>query len=198
MIDDIEASIRCEVRQAYSEAADSPMASHPFPVGRAFAESVGYPGELLNRLPAIASDPFAGVSNISITADIPAGSRVLDLGCGAGLDSLGASGRVGAAGEVIGIDFSESMLKRAQTAAVSGGFSNIRFCRGDAEELPLPSGWADVVLANGIFNLNPARHLIFKELGRVARQGGVVFAAELILSGPLPSEVRAEPGNWFA
>jgi SAM-dependent methyltransferase len=198
MVDNSGTSIRCAVRQAYSEAADSPMAPHPFPVGRAFAESVGYPGELLNRLPSIASEAFAGVSNISITADIPTGSRVLDLGCGAGLDSLVASCRVGPAGEVIGVDFSDSMLMRARTAAMSAGFSNIRFCRGDAEEMPVPPGWADVVLANGIFNLNPARHLIFKELARVTRGGGVVFAAELILSGPLPSEVTAEPGNWFA
>jgi arsenite methyltransferase len=190
--------IRTEVLKAYSEAAKSPTEKHPFPVGRTFAESVGYPAELLNALPPEAADAFAGVSNVSITASIAEGNRVLDLGCGAGLDSLLASRRTGPCGEVVGIDFSDSMLNLARSAADKNGTSNIRFIHAGAEELPVPSGWADVVLVNGIFNLNPARSAIFKELARVTRKGGNVFAAELILSAPLPPEEKTKPSNWFA
>jgi hypothetical protein len=53
-------------------------------------------------------------------------------------------------------------------------------------------------MVNGIFNLNPARNDIFRELARVVRRGGKVFAAELILSSPLPPEVSASETNWFA
>ena len=190
--------IREGVSRAYSEAAEHPEAKHPFPVGRGFAESVGYPADMLDDIPEEAVNAFAGVSNISIISDIPVGSRVLDLGCGAGLDSLIASGRAGSAGEVIGIDFSDSMLTRAQAAAMKSGRRNMRFIKGEAEEIPVPNYWADVVLINGIFNLNTARSAIFKELARVTRSGGTVFAAELILANPLPPDVKSQPGNWFA
>ena len=54
------------------------------------------------------------------------------------------------------------------------------------------------MLVNGIFNLNPARDAIFRELASVMRPDGAVFVAELILSGPLPPEVTASEANWFA
>jgi hypothetical protein len=76
--------LRDKVREAYSAAAEQPSDKHPFPVGRAFAESLGYPGALLDSLPSIAAEAFAGVSNVSLFAGISEGARVLDLGCGAG------------------------------------------------------------------------------------------------------------------
>ena len=80
------------------------MDEHPFPIGRAFAESLGYPEALLNELPSVSVSTFAGVSNVTIFADISIGATVLDLGCGTGLDSLVAARRVGPTGKVIGID----------------------------------------------------------------------------------------------
>jgi arsenite methyltransferase len=199
MEDVSEQDVRTGVRDAYSEAAEHPSAEHPFPVGRRFAESVGYPPELLHELPAESSDAYAGVSNISITAAIMEGSRVLDLGCGAGLDSLIAAKRVGPNGEVVGVDFSPSMLTRAQNAASRSVFADrVLFLHGAAESIPVASQWADVALVNGIFNLNPAREKIFHELARVVKPGGAVFCAELILCGPLPPDVKADPENWFA
>ena len=60
--------------------------------------------------------------------------------------------------------------------------------------------FADVgeTIVNGIFNLNPDREAIFRELERVLRRDGVVYAAELILREPLPIKVRSNPGNWFS
>jgi hypothetical protein len=78
--------LRDKVRIAYSAAAEKPQEKHAFPVGRGFAESLGYPADLLDHLPAIASEAFAGVSNVSVSAEIPSGATILDLGCGAGLD----------------------------------------------------------------------------------------------------------------
>ena len=192
------AKLRDLVREAYSSAAADPASKHPFPVGRAFAESVGYPGELLDAIPTTAVDGFAGVSNVSLFAEIAEGATVLDLGCGAGLDSLIAARRAGPDGKVYGIDFSPSMLDRARAAAADAGLSNLELRQADAEHLPLSDTSIDVALVNGIFNLNPNRSAIFRELARVVRPGGTVFCAELILSEPLPETERACPTNWFA
>lgn len=186
------------VRDAYSRAAEAPHEEHAFPLGRDFAASLGYPSDVLSRLPAVSIDSFAGVSNVAVFADIPKGSRVLDLGCGAGLDSLIAAQRVGPQGKVIGVDFSETMLARAQQGAAEAGAWNVEFIHTDADDLPLDDDSVDVALVNGIFNLNPARTAVFRELARVLRPGGRVFAAELILRAPLPEEVKRSESNWFA
>ncbi len=190
--------LRQAVRRAYSSAAERPLDQHPFPVGRRFAESLGYPQDLLAGLPTISTDAFSGVSNVALFTEIPPGSTVLDLGCGAGLDSLIAAQRVGPNGRVIGVDFSDAMLARARQSAEERGARNVSFCRADAERLPLDDTTVDTLLVNGIFNLNPARHAIFLELARIMRQGGSVYAAELILAKPLPQEIQHSQANWFA
>lgn len=190
--------LRNKVRDAYSSAAVKPDDTHPFPVGRAFAESLGYPASLLDSLPSISSVAFAGVSNVSLFADIPAGAAVLDLGCGAGLDSLIAARRTAPSGRVGGVDFSTTMLGRARRASKEAAIHNVSFACADAERLPLDDASMDVALVNGIFNLNPARTAIFRELARVLRPGGAVYAAELILSRGLPSQVKQTDADWFA
>ena len=190
--------LREGVRRAYGKAAENPSAQHPFPVGRTFAESVGYPAELLENLPAVSVQAFAGVSNTSVLADIPPGATVLDLGGGGGLDSIIAARRTGPTGKVICVDFSPSMLKRARQGGTEAGTENIYYHLSDAQELPIPDQSVDVALANGIFNLNPDRDLIFSELARVLKPGGSVYAAELILRQPLAEELEADETNWFA
>lgn len=123
---------------------------------------------------------------------------MLDLGCGAGLDSLIAARRAAPSGKVIGIDFSTTMLDRARQAAKEAAIQNVSFKYADAERLPLDEGCIDVALVNGIFNLNPERTAIFCELARVLRPGGVVYAAELVLAGALPPHVNQTDADWFA
>ena len=186
------------VAQAYSAAATRPQDQHPFPVGRDFAISLGYPPQLLAALPAVSLDAFTGVSNVAVFADIPPDARVLDLGCGAGLDAIIAARSVGAAGWVIGVDFSQAMLQRARQGAAQAGLDNAVFYRAVASNLPLADAVIDVALVNGIFNLNPQRDAIFRELARVVRPGGAVYGAELVLREPLPAEARQGKVNWFA
>lgn len=190
--------LRDAVREAYSAASDDPTAKHPFPVGRAFAESVGYPPEQLDSVPPAAADGFAGVSNVANFAEIPVGSVVLDLGCGAGLDALIAGRRTGPTGKVYAVDFSPAMLERARRAAREVNATNVEFIQADAERIPLLDATIDVAIVNGIFNLNPQRSELFRELARVVRPGGQVFGAELILVEPLPETERTSATNWFA
>jgi len=193
-----DSQLREGVRRAYSAVSESPQARHPFPNGRLFAESLGYPAGLLNELPAEAVEAFAGVSNVSLFATIPAGATVLDVGCGAGLDSLIAARRTGPDGRVIGLDFSQAMVERARHAAQTACIRNVEFRQADAEQMPIDDAAIDVALVNGIFNLNPARQAIFHELARVVKPGGAVYAAEIILREPLPPDEQADVTNWFA
>jgi arsenite methyltransferase len=185
------------VRLAYSAAARDPGGEHPFAVGRELALGVGYPPELLDRMPDAAVDTFAGVAAVSVEAEMERGDRVLDLGCGSGLDALTAADRLGQEGQVVGVDFSADMLRRAQRARDANGADQVSLCRASAEALPLADGSVDVALVNGIFNLNPARQAIFGELSRVVRSGGRVYAGELILREPLPPTELTE-ASWFA
>ena len=124
--------LRNAVYNAYSAAAERPTQKHAFPVGRVLAERLGYTADMLDTMPAVAVEAFAGVSNMAVSVPIPAGARVLDLGCGAGLDSLILARRVASTGHVVGIDFSEAMLARARQGAIAAGL-DVTFCRGDAE-----------------------------------------------------------------
>jgi len=190
--------LRAKVNGAYSAAATRPEQKHPFPIGRELAENLEYPSEVLDDVPYPSVEAFAGVSNVSLFAELPVGATVLDLGCGAGMDSIIAARRVGPTGRVTGIDFSEAMLARARAAKELVNLPYLQFQQGDAEYLPLADESVDVALVNGIFNLNPKRKEIFSELVRVLRPQGRAYVAELILTRPLPEGDHASESNWFA
>ena len=195
---DRSSQLRDGVYKAYSAVAETPQAEHPFAVGREFAERLGYPSELLDQLPAESTEAFTGVSTVSLFAEIHSGATVLDVGCGAGLDSLIAAQRVGKNGKVIGVDFSEAMLARARAAGMKTKTRNIEFRQSSAELLPVDDSSVDVAMVNGIFNLNPSREKIFAELARVMKTGGVVYSAEMILREPLPPDMQMDENDWFA
>jgi ubiquinone/menaquinone biosynthesis C-methylase UbiE len=167
-------------------------------VGEEFACSVGYPRELLGVIPRTAREGFAGVSNVAVFATLPVGGTVIDLGCGSGLDALIAAQRVGPTGRVVGIDFSEEMLDRANASLRELGLANVLFIRSAAEKLSLADASVDCALVNGIFNLNPFRDKIFRELVRIVKHGGSVFGAELVLQAPLQESSQAGAANWFS
>jgi SAM-dependent methyltransferase len=193
-----EPALRQGVWQAYSEVARRPTAESRFRVGRRFAEELGYAPTWLERLPPVSVEAFTGVSNVSVFAEVAAGSTVLDLGCGAGLDTLIAAERVGPGGQVLGLDFSQAMLARARQGAGQAGLRQAHFGLAAAEALPLPDNSVDTVLVNGIFNLNLQRTRIFAELGRIVRRGGTVYAAELILREPAGAPAPERWDDWFS
>ena len=178
------------VRDAYSRIAQTPDAADaPFPTGRSLAEGVGYPPELLDALPLDVVERFCGVAAVPVFAELTPGERVLDLGCGAGMDSQLAFLR-GAV--VTGLDFSAEMLDRARQ-----GRHGAEFVHGQAWETPFADDSFDVVLMNGLLNLNPRRTDIVAEVARLLRPGGRLYAAELVLVQPLDAQERGDFRNWF-
>ena len=189
---------RTAVREVYSRTARSPKGSHPFPVGRRFAKSVGYPPALLRAIPPLSVESFSGVSNVSVFARIESGESILDLGCGAGLDAIVASRRVGSEGLVVGVDFSSDMIFKARRAVAETKAENLELMVAGGESLPLETDSIDLALVSGIFNLSPLRAQLFRELARVMRMGGTVYSAEIILIEPLPEAYRRSETAWFA
>ena len=192
-----ETEIRKSVEEEYSNVADKPFEKHLFPVGREFALNIGYPSDIIKEIPENAVNSFSGVSDISIIADIKQGNNVLDLGCGAGLDSLIAAKKTGDRGRVFGLDFSPSMIAKAKASAEEMKISNLEFKVNDAEEISLLDKSIDIAMVNGIFNLNKDRNRIFDELSRILKKGGTVYSAELILKDDLDEGILQDEKNWF-
>lgn len=190
-------AVRAAVRDRYSQVATTPTAEFTFPVGRAFAEAVGYPPDVLASLPPAAAAAFAGVACPVTHAELTPGETVLDLGCGGGLDSLYAGRCVGPRGRVIGVDFAPAMVARAQQSLVDAGVPWVEARLGDGSRLPLPDAGVDAALVNGIFNLNPDKQELLTEVYRVLKPGGRLVAAEIILTAPLPPEEGHSLDDWF-
>jgi arsenite methyltransferase len=122
-------------------------------------------------------------------AKMKEGDTVVDLGSGAGNDAFIARKAVGAAGKVIGIDFTPAMVQKARDNAEKLGFNNIEFRQGDIEDMPLTSNKADVVVSNCVLNLVPNKHKVFSEVYRVMKPGGHFSISDIVLEGFLPE-------NW--
>ena len=136
--------LKSEIKKTYTSVSGEPERDFIFPTGRPWAEDLGYPAELA-KVPEAAVESFAGVANPWQLGRLAAGERVLDLGSGAGTDSLVAAQMVGEQGRVTGIDMTPEMLAKARAAAAEMGASNVEFVESEAEQLPFPDESFDVV-----------------------------------------------------
>src|SRR5919204_6517204 len=107
--------LKSEIKKTYASVSEQPEQDFVFPTGRAWAEDLGYPDELVN-VPDSAVESFAGVANPWKLGRLTPRERVLDLGSGAGTDSLIAAQMVGETGRVTGIDMTPPMLAKARAA----------------------------------------------------------------------------------
>lgn len=189
--------LRSAVGERYGQVATDPAGEFNFPVGREFAEAIGYPTETLDALPAAASRSFAGVAYYHPWANLSPGEFVLDLGCGAGLDMLMEAQAVGETGRVCGIDVAEPMVALARKIAAEDGLTNVAVIQSPVEHLPLEGASFDVVTANGIINLAPEKEQLAGEISRVLRPGGRFVAAEIVLREDVPASERATLDDWF-
>lgn len=189
--------IKQAVSEKYSEVALTPDGDFNFPVGRKFAESVGYRAEVLETLPPTIWESFTGAGNPQPYADPRPGEVVLDLGCGAGLDLFFYARAVGDGGKLYGLDISEAMLDKARKNLESVGVQNVDFLHAPADRIPLADGSVDLATANGIYNLSPDKEVVMREVFRVLKPGGRTVFAEILLQGELPREIRRSIDDWF-
>lgn len=197
-LDDYSAGeIMTAVSDRYGQVARAPGGDFNFPVGRKFAESVGYPASLLDELPASLWESFTGAGNPKAHSNLEPGSTVLDLGCGAGLDLVLYARAVGAGGRVIGVDLSPAMAAKARANLRALSLANAEVLEGASDRLPLPDASVDVVCSNGIYNLSPDKRKAFGEVYRVLKPGGRTEFAEVVLKDALPPGTCKGIDDWF-
>ena len=189
--------IRDAVFHRYGCVADAPGGSHGFPVGRDFAEAVGYDPMDLDSLPPACSDTFTGAGNPQSVVALQPDEKLLDLGCGAGLDLCLYARRFGQPMRLAGLDGSRSMAAVAKANLEDAGFGDAQIFCARAEHIPLPNDHLDVVTANGIFNLSPDEHAVMNEIARVLKPGGRLCFAEIVLASAIEDVVRTSMDDWF-
>ena len=187
--------LKSEIKKTYACVSEQPETDFIFPTGRPWAEDLGYPAELA-AVPESAVESFAGVANPWELGRVETGERVLDLGCGAGTDTLVAAQMVGPEGRVVGIDMTPEMLAKARTAAAELGAANVELLEAEAERLPFPDGSFDVVISNGVIDLIPDKDAVFAEIFRVLAEGGRIQVADVTIQNPVSEEGRRKIDLW--
>jgi SAM-dependent methyltransferase len=187
--------LKSEIKKTYASVSSEPDKDFVFPTGRAWAEDLGYPEEL-SRVPEVSVESFAGVANPFELGRLEPGEHVLDVGCGAGTDSLVAAQMVGPRGRVVGIDMTPEMLDKARRGAEELGAGNVEFVEAEAERLPFPDESFDAVISNGVIDLIPDKDAVFSELCRVLKPGGRIQVADVTIQNPVSEEGRRDIDLW--
>ena len=188
--------LRADVRDKYSDVATNPKGTFHFHTGRPLAALLGYDPSIVGSLPDQAVESFAGVGNPFSLRPIAPGERIVDAGSGAGFDSFIAANQTGPGGRVIGIDMTSEMLTKSRANAEQLGYKHVEFRDGLAESMPVDTGWADVVISNGVINLCADKRAVFAEIFRVLRPGGVLQFADIANGRPVPIEAMQDVDLW--
>jgi SAM-dependent methyltransferase len=189
-------TLRCEISKEYAEVASNPTKGFHFHTGRKLAKILGYSDDHLAGVPERSIESFAGTGNPFSMGDIHPGENVVDIGSGAGIDNLIAARMTGPSGKVMGTDMTPHMLDRARAAAGEAGLENVEFHRGHAESLPVPDGWGDVVISNGVVNLCPDKSVLFREMHRVLKPGGRLQIGDILVQKEVPQSAKDKIELW--
>jgi SAM-dependent methyltransferase len=117
-------------------------------------------------------------------ADLRPGERVLDVACGTGVVARLAGERVGAGGQITGLDLNEGMLEVARSLPSPAGAAAVVWVQGSALAMRLPDASFDVVLCQQGVQFFPDRPLALREMIRVLVPNGRVLAS--VWEGPTP------------
>lgn len=191
-----EEELRQAIRDEYATVARTPERGFHFHTGRPLAHLLGYDDAWLDGMPEGAIASFAGTGNPFRLGALLPGERVVDVGCGAGCDSIIAARMVSVEGRVVGVDMTPAMLAKARTSAAEVGSANVTFRKGYAEALPVPDGWADVVISNGVLNLVPDKAAALREMARVLKPGGRAQIADILVQRPVPRSAKRKIDLW--
>jgi arsenite methyltransferase len=156
-----------------------------------------YTEECLSALPDEARGWVLGVGNPVAWANLDSGETVIDLGCGAGVDTLLSAARTAPEGRAVGVDLLPEMVERARSFAARAGVENVAFHHAQMESLPLPDESVDVVISNGSINLSARKSRVLAEAHRVLRPGGRLCVSDLtITEEELPTQILTHPSAW--
>ena len=187
-----------KVKSMYRDVATDPHGDFHFEMGRSLAERLGYSPADLDAIPQAAIDSFAGVGYYFDRARIQRGDTVVDLGSGSGTDSFVAAAKVGPDGRVIGIDMTNEQLAKANELRDQFEFNNVTFRKAYIEDTGLPSGSADAVISNGVFNLAPIKEDVFLEAARLLKPGGRLALSDIVTDIQLPQGITCDATLWAA
>src|SRR4051812_22811497 len=183
------------IARMYRDVAGEADRELHFHIGRALAQTLGYPADLLDRLPAEAVRSFAGVGYHLGLARLLPGERVLDLGSGSGMDVFAAAVQVGPGGSVTGVDITPEQLAKSERLGREG---QVTFRRARIEELPFENASFDVVISNGVVNLSADKRRAFAEAARVLRPGGRLALADIVTERKIATRTSCQPDLWAA
>jgi arsenite methyltransferase len=189
-------AIKDKIRERFVKVALDPHARQRHPIGPESAKNLGYAAADIDGLPAVITESFAGVGNPLALGELRPGDTVLDIGCGAGVDSILAARRVGPTGKVIGVDMTAEMVRKAADNAVAAGVANAEFHTAEADCLSAGDGTVDVVISNGVFNLCVDKPKVLGEVFRVLRPGGRLQMADILLDDRVTTEQVERMGAW--
>jgi len=188
--------LRSEIQRTYTNVSNDPEQEFMFPTGRPWARDLGYPADLLARVPESSCESFAGVANPFSLGALRPGEHVLDVGCGAGTDTLIAAQMVGPTGSATGIDMTPGMVAKARSSVESMGLEHVTIVEGSAERLPFDDASFDVVISNGVIDLVPDKDAVFAEITRVLRPGGRIQLADVTIQRPVSDEGKRNIDLW--
>lgn len=188
--------LEAKVKDMYRHVAREPRGKYHFEMGLPLAERLGYPVDVLDRVPEGAIESFAGVGYFFDLADLREGESVVDLGSGSGMDVFFAASRVGASGRVIGIDFTAEQLEKARAIAEEEGFEQVELREGRIEKPPVEEASCDCVISNGVINLAPEKAPVFDEAARMLRPGGRLAIADIVTEQQLKESIVCDADLW--
>lgn len=188
--------LREAIQEEYAEVANHPTKGFHFHTGRPLARILEYRDEWLEGIPESSIESFAGTGNPFSMGELHPGERVIDVGSGAGIDSLIAAKMVGEEGRVVGVDMTQVMLEKARAAAAEAGLENVEFHQSYAEELPVTDDWADVVISNGVLNLMPDKAAVLEEMFRALKPGGRLQIGDILVQRAVPEGAKRKIDLW--
>ncbi len=195
-LDDLD-KIEAGIREKYSKVAQTPEGQFKYPTGQKGLEALHYDKALINRLPDAVISSYCGVGNPFSLGKINKGEQVLDVGCGAGVDTILAAMIAGADGSAVGVDIVPEMIARAESNLQMTDIDNVSFQKTSGENLPFPDATFDVVISNGVINLIPDKKSALTEIFRVLKPGERLMVADQVAVGNVQTDINARLANWF-